>query len=128
MTYSAYVAEVLRAGIESVHPSQRAAARSLGLSAAQTHAPRRPAAGRPAGRSRRLLNDLVSLQKDAGLLSILGIRSTRCGRPRSSQAENFNYTPYVVAGLLFIAFTIPLTRLTDWVMRRNGYLPTGLKV
>ena len=44
------------------------------------------------------------------------------------QAEYFDYTPYVVAGLLFVAFTVPLTRLTDWVMRRGGYLPTGLKV
>jgi polar amino acid transport system permease protein len=74
-----------------------------------------------------LLNDLVSLQKDAGLLSILGALDA-LRQAQVVEAENFNFTPYVVAGLLFIAFTIPLTRLTDWVMRRNGYLPTGLKI
>jgi polar amino acid transport system permease protein len=126
MTYSAYVAEVLRAGIESVHPSQRAAARSLGLSSAQTLR----YVVLPQGIRRvvpPLLNDLVSLQKDAGLLSILGALDA-LRQAQVVEAENFNYTPYVVAGLLFIAFTIPLTRLTDWVMRRSGYLPTGLKV
>jgi polar amino acid transport system permease protein len=126
LTYSAYVAEVLRAGIESVHPSQRAAARSLGLSSTQTlrHVVL------PQGVRRvvpPLLNDLVSLQKDAGLLSILGALDA-LRQAQVVEAENFNFTPYVVAGLLFIAFTIPLTRLTDWVMRRNGYLPTGLKI
>jgi len=126
LTYSAYVAEVLRAGIESVHPSQRAAARSLGLSGFQTlrHVVL------PQGVRRvvpPLLNDLVSLQKDAGLLSILGALDA-LRQAQIVEAENFNFTPYVVAGLLFIAFTIPLTRFTDWVMRRNGYLPTGLKV
>jgi polar amino acid transport system permease protein len=127
LTYSAYVAEVLRAGIESVHPSQRAAARSLGLSATQTmrHVVL------PQGIRRvvpALLNDLVSLQKDAGLISILGIPIDALRSAQIVQSEYFNYTPYVVAGLLFIAFTIPLTRFTDWIMRRNGYLPTGLKV
>jgi polar amino acid transport system permease protein len=127
MTYSAYVAEVLRAGIESVHPSQRAAARSLGLSAGQTMR----FVVLPQGVRRvipPLLNDLVSLQKDAGLISILGIPIDALRSAQIVQADYFNYTPYVVAGLLFIAFTIPLTRFTDWVMRRNGYLPTGLKV
>ncbi|HYY12755.1 MAG TPA: amino acid ABC transporter permease, partial [Kineosporiaceae bacterium] len=126
LTYSAYVAEVLRAGIESVHPSQRAAARSLGLSTAQTmrHVVL------PQGVRRvvpPLLNDLVSLQKDAGLLSVLGpLDALR--QAQVVQADYANFTPYVVAGLLFIAFTIPLTRLTDWVMRRNGFLPSGLKI
>jgi polar amino acid transport system permease protein len=127
LTYSAYVAEVLRAGIESVHPSQRAAARSLGLSATQTmrHVvlPQGIRRVTPA-----LLNDLVSLQKDAGLISILGIPIDALRSAQIVQAQYFNYTPYVVAGLLFIAFTIPLTRFTDWIMRRHGYLPTGLKV
>jgi polar amino acid transport system permease protein len=126
MTYSAYVAEVLRAGIESVHPSQRAAARSLGLSSTQTlrHVVL------PQGVRRvvpPLLNDVVSLQKDAGLLSILGALDA-LRQAQIVEAQNFNYTPYVVAGLLFILFTIPLTRLTDYVMRRSGYLPTGQKV
>jgi polar amino acid transport system permease protein len=127
LTYSAYVAEVLRAGIESVHPSQRAAARSLGLTGAQTlrHVVL------PQGVRRvvpPLLNDLVSLQKDAGLISILGIPLDALRNAQIVQAEYFDYTPYVVAGLLFVLFTVPLTRLADWAMRRSGYLPTGLKV
>ena len=102
LTYSAYVAEVLRAGIESVHPSQRAAARSLGLSGAQTlrHVVL------PQGVRRvvpPLLNDLVSLQKDAGLISILGIPLDALRNAQIVQAEYFDYTPYVVAGLLFVA-------------------------
>jgi polar amino acid transport system permease protein len=127
LTYSAYVAEVLRAGIESVHPSQRAAARSLGLSGAQTLR----YVVLPQGIRRvvpPLLNDLVSLQKDAGLISVLGIPIDALRSAQIVQADYFNYTPYVVAGLLFVVFTVPLTRLTDWVMRRSGYLPTGLKV
>jgi polar amino acid transport system permease protein len=119
LTYSAYVAEVFRAGIESVHPSQRAAARSLGLSYAQSmrfvvlpQAVRRVVPP--------LLNDLVSLQKDSGLIAVLGVIDAI----RSAQiatATDFNFTPYVVAGLLFVALTIPLTRITDWVARRQGW-------
>ncbi|WP_375425847.1 amino acid ABC transporter permease [uncultured Friedmanniella sp.] len=119
LTYSAYVAEVFRAGIESVHPSQRAAARSLGLSYAQSmrfvvlpQAVRRVVPP--------LLNDLVSLQKDSGLIAVLGVVDAI----RSAQIEtatDFNFTPYVVAGLLFVALTIPLTRFTDWVARRQGW-------
>jgi polar amino acid transport system permease protein len=119
LTYSAYVAEVFRAGIESVHPSQRAAARSLGLSYAQSmrfvvlpQAVRRVVPP--------LLNDLVSLQKDSGLVAVLGVVDAI----RSAQIEtatDFNFTPYVVAGLLFVLLTIPLTRLTDWVARRQGW-------
>jgi polar amino acid transport system permease protein len=119
LTYSAYVAEVFRAGIESVHPSQRAAARSLGLSYAQSmrfvvlpQAVRRVVPP--------LLNDLVSLQKDSGLIAVLGVIDAI----RSAQiatATDFNFTPYVVAGLLFVALTIPLTRFTDWIARRQGW-------
>ena len=119
LTYSAYVAEVFRAGIESVHPSQRAAARSLGLSYAQSmrfvvlpQAVRRVVPP--------LLNDLVSLQKDSGLIAVLGVVDAI----RSAQiatATDFNFTPYVVAGLLFVALTIPLTRVTDWIARRQGW-------
>jgi polar amino acid transport system permease protein len=120
LTYTAYVAEVFRAGIESVHPSQWAAARSLGLSYPQTlrfvvlpQAVRRVV---PA-----LLNDLVSLQKDSGLIAVLGVIDAI----RAAQIEtatDFNFTPYVVAGALFVALTIPLARLTDWVARRQGWL------
>lgn len=121
LTYSAYVAEVFRAGIESVHPSQRAAARSLGLSSGQAmrfvvlpQAVRRVVPP--------LLNDLVSLQKDAGLISVLGALDAL----RYAQIETANsasFTPYVVAGGLFVLLTIPLTRLTDAVSRRYGYMP-----
>jgi polar amino acid transport system permease protein len=123
LSYSAYVAEVLRAGIESVHPSQRAAARSLGLSAGQTlrHVVL------PQGVRRvvpALLNDFVSLQKDSGLVSIIGAADA-IANAGIYTARTFNFTSYVVAGALFVALTIPMTRLTDWVSRRYGYLPTG---
>ena len=124
LTYSAYCAEVFRAGIESVHPSQRAAARSLGLSAGQTtryvvlpQAVRRVVPP--------LLNDVVSLTKDSGLISILGAAIDSVRAAQIATAETYNFTPYVVAGLLFLALTIPLTRLTDAVSRRYGYLPGG---
>jgi polar amino acid transport system permease protein len=119
LTYTAYVAEVFRSGIESIHPSQRAAARSLGLTYAQSlrfvvlpQAVRRVLPP--------LLNDLVSLQKDSGLIAVLGVIDAI----RSAQIEtaiDFNFTPYVVAGVLFVALTIPLTRMTDWVARRQGW-------
>ncbi|WP_199422644.1 amino acid ABC transporter permease [Actinotalea solisilvae] len=120
LTYSAYVAEVFRAGIESVHPSQVAAARSLGLSRAQTmrtvvlpQAVRRVV---PA-----LLNDLVALQKDSGLISILGaIDAVRAAQIQTS--VNANFTPYVVAGFLFVLLTVPLTRFTEALSRRSGWL------
>jgi polar amino acid transport system permease protein len=116
LTYSAYVAEVFRAGIETVHPSQRAAARSLGLTGAQAmryvilpQAVRRVVPP--------LLNDLVSLQKDTGLVSIAGAVDAVYAA-QIITAQSFNYTPYVVAGLVFVALTIPMTRLTDWVSAR----------
>jgi polar amino acid transport system permease protein len=123
LTYSSYVAEVFRAGIESVHPSQRAAARSLGLTYRQTlrfvvlpQAVRRVLPP--------LLNDFVSLQKDSGLIAVLGvIDAIRAAQLET--AEDFNFTPYVVAGLLFVALTIPLTRLTDYVARRQGWYGGG---
>ncbi|MEU5771056.1 amino acid ABC transporter permease [Streptomyces asoensis] len=116
LTYSAYVAEVFRAGIESVHPSQRAAARSLGLSNRQAlrfvvlpQAVRRQVPP--------LLNDLVSLQKDTGLVSIGGaIDAVRAAD--IIVGRSLNYTPYIVAGLVFVALTIPMTRFTDWVTAR----------
>ncbi|MEE1801003.1 amino acid ABC transporter permease [Streptomyces sp. JV176] len=116
LTYSAYVAEVFRAGIESVHPSQRAAARSLGLSSSRTlryvvlpQAVRRVVPP--------LLNDLVSLQKDTGLVSIAGAVDAVYAA-QIIAGKYFNYTPYVVAGLVFVALTIPMTRFTDWVTAR----------
>ncbi len=123
LSYTAYVAEVFRAGIESIHPSQRAAARSLGLSYAQTlrHVVVPQAIRRV---QPPLLNDLVSLQKDSGLISILGVVDA----VRAAQIEtaaDFNYTPYVVAGVLFILLTVPMARFTDWVARRQGFQGAG---
>ncbi|MEU2619135.1 amino acid ABC transporter permease [Streptomyces sp. NPDC007157] len=116
LTYSAYVAEVFRAGIESVHPSQRAAARSLGLSNRQAlrHVILPQAVRRQVP---PLLNDLVSLQKDTGLVSIGGaIDAVRAAD--IIVGRSLNYTPYIVAGLVFVALTIPMTRFTDWVTAR----------
>jgi polar amino acid transport system permease protein len=116
LTYSAYVAEVFRAGIESVHPSQRAAARSLGLTAAQTL--RRVVLPQAVRRVvPPLLNDLVSLQKDTGLVSIVGVVDAVYAA-QIFTGRTFNYTSYLVAAALFIALTIPMTRLTDWITYR----------
>lgn len=117
LSYSAYVAEVYRAGIESVHPSQVAAARSLGLSRLQSlrfvvlpQAVRRIIPP--------LLNDFVSLQKDTALLAVLGIvEAARAAQIYS--AYRFNYSSFVVAAFLFILMTIPLARLTDWLIERD---------
>ncbi len=114
LTYTGYVAEVIRSGILSVHPSQRAAARSLGLSNAQTmrHVVL------PQGIRRvmpPLLNDFVSLLKDVGLVSILGVTEA-IQQAQIETNKSFNYTPYVVAALLFLIVTIPLTRFTDRVL------------
>jgi polar amino acid transport system permease protein len=123
LTYSSYVAEVFRAGIESVHPSQQAAARGLGLSYPQTmryvvvpQAVRRVIPP--------LLNDMVSLQKDSGLISILGVIDA-IRAAQIAQAEYASFTPYVVAGVCFVLLTIPLTRLTDRVARKQGWQGAG---
>ncbi|CAB4845980.1 unannotated protein [freshwater metagenome] len=118
ISYSAYVAEVFRAGIDSVHPSQRAAARSLGLSSVQTtryvvlpQAVRRVVPP--------LLNDFISLQKDTALVSVIGpIEALRQAQIDSS--FTFNFTPYVVAAVLFIALTVPMTRCADWLNARSA--------
>jgi polar amino acid transport system permease protein len=118
LTYGAYVAEVLRAGIQSVHPSQRAAARSLGLTQNQTLRlvllPQGVRAVLPA-----LLNDFVALQKDVGLVSIVGVIDA----VRQAQIDNqisFNYTPYVIAAGLFIALAVPCARFADHVAARTN--------
>lgn len=116
LTYSAYVSEVLRAGIDSVHPSQRLAARSLGLSHAQSMRivliPQAIRRVTPA-----LMNDFVSMQKDVGLISVLGaVDAVRAAQ--IIKAQSFNFTPYVVAGLLFVLLAIPTIRFTDWYTAR----------
>ena len=116
LTYSAYVAEVLRAGIEAVHPSQRQAARSLGLSYNQTlRVVVLPQAVRKV--TPALMNDFVSMQKDVGLISVLGaVDAVRAAQ--IEVAQTFNFTPYVVAGLLFVLLSWPTIRLTDWFAAR----------
>jgi len=116
VTYGAYLAEVFRAGIESVHPSQRAAARSLGLTYAQTmrHVVLPQAVRRVAP---PILNDLVALMKDVGLISLAGpIDAIRAAQIIT--AETYNFTPYVVAGTLFVLLAAPLIAVTDWVTLR----------
>jgi polar amino acid transport system permease protein len=117
LVYSAYVAEVYRAGIESVHPSQEAAARSLGLSRGQTlrfvvvpQAVRRVIPP--------LLNDFIWLQKDTALVSVLGSVDA-LQQANINSAADFNYTPYVVAAFFFVLLTIPLARFTDWLTERE---------
>lgn len=117
VSYSAYVSEVYRAGIESVHPSQRAAARSLGLSGFQTmrHVVLPQAIRRVLP---PLLNDFVSLQKDTALVAVLGpIEALRAAQ--IYQSQDFNSTATVGAAVLFIAVTVPLARLTDWLIARE---------
>ena len=123
LSYSAYVAEVVRAGIESVHPSQRLAGRALGLSYSQNlRFVVLPQAWRRV--LPPLMNDLVSLQKDSGLIAVVGVVDAI----RAAQIEtslDFNYTPYVVAGVLFVCLTIPMARLTDWFARKQGFHGAG---
>lgn len=112
MSYSAYIAEVLRAGFQDVHPSQRASARSLGLTSGQTmrlviipQALRKIA---PA-----LMNDFISMQKDVGLISTLGaVDAVRAAQ--IMVAKTYNFTPYVVASVLFILLSVPFILLNDW--------------
>lgn len=116
LVYSAYVAEVFRAGIESVHPSQLAAAKSLGLNYRRTMRlvvlPQAVRRVTPA-----LLNDFVALQKDCGLISVLGaVDAVRAAQIQV--ATSYNFTPYVIAGLLFVALAVPSARLADWASRR----------
>jgi polar amino acid transport system permease protein len=123
LVYSAYVAEVFRAGIESVHPSQRAAARSLGL----THRQSMRLVVLPQAVRRvlpPLLNDFVALQKDVGLISVLGaVDAIRAAQ--IEVARTFNFTPYVVAALLFVLLAIPTGRVADALAaraaRRQGW-------
>jgi polar amino acid transport system permease protein len=117
LVYTAYVAEVLRAGIEAIHPSQRMAARSLGFSYQRTMGtiilPQAVRKVTPA-----LMNDFVAMQKDVGLISIIGgvdaVRSAGI-----VNAINFNYTPYICAGVLFILLATPFIHLTDWYSRKR---------
>jgi polar amino acid transport system permease protein len=117
LVYTAYVSEVYRAGIESVHPSQEAAARSLGLTRGQAlrfvivpQAVRRVIPP--------LLNDFIGLQKDTALVGFLGAVEA-FNQSQIDASATFNYTPYLAAALLFVAITIPLARFTDWLVLRD---------
>ena len=116
LSYGAYVAEVFRAGIESVHPSQRASATALGLSSGQALryvvVPQAVRRVMPP-----LLNDFVSLQKDTALVAAVGLFDA-LGTASDTANYTFNFTPYVVAAALFVALTVPLARFTDWLGRR----------
>ena len=116
LSYGAYVAEVFRAGIESIHPSQLASAETLGLSRAQAmrHVVVPQAVRRVVP---PLLNDFVSLQKDTALVSSIALFDATFAA-REYANYNFNYTPLVVVACFFIAMTVPLARLTDWLQRR----------
>lgn len=114
--YAAYVSEVLRAGVNDVHPSQRASARSIGLSASQTTwlvvIPQAIRKVTPA-----LMNDFISMQKDVGLISVLGaVDAVRAAQ--ISVASTYNFTPYVVASLMFILMSVPFILFSDWYSER----------
>ncbi|MFD5766934.1 amino acid ABC transporter permease [Streptomyces sp. NPDC127049] len=116
LSYTAYVAEVFRAGLNSVHPAQRNAARALGLNERQTL---RHVVLPQAVRNvlPPLLNDFIALQKDTALVAVLGpLEALRAAQIKADY--DFNYTPYLGAALLFIAVTIPLTRYADRLQRR----------
>lgn len=117
LLYSAYVSEVYRAGIESIHPSQEAAARSLGLSRAQAlryvilpQAVRRVIPP--------LLNDFIGLQKDTVLVTFIGVVDI-FRTAQIKQAATFNFTPYLAVALVFVVVTFPLARVVDWLVARD---------
>jgi polar amino acid transport system permease protein len=117
LVYSAYVAEVYRAGIQSVHPSQVASARSLGLSRVKTlrfvvlpQAVRRVIPP--------LLNDFIGLQKDTALIAFLGyVEALR--QAAIIQSATFDFTPYVALALIYVVITIPQARFVDWLIARD---------
>ena len=117
LIYSAYVSEVYRSGIESVHPSQDAAARSLGLTRFQSlryvvlpQAVRRVVPP--------LLNDFIGLQKDTVLIAFIGVVEI-FRTAQIKQMGTFNFTPYVAVALVFIVVTFPLARVVDWLIARD---------
>ena len=117
LVYSAYVAEVYRAGIESIHPSQIAAARSLGLTRGQAlrHVVIPQAVRRVIP---PLLNDFIGLQKDSALIAFLGYTEALL-RAQIIQAQDFNFTPYVALAVIYVAITIPQARFVDWLIARE---------
>ncbi len=128
LVWSAYVAEVYRSGIDSIHPSQEAAARSLGLSrfGALRYVVLPQAVRRVIP---PLLNDFIGLQKDSALLSLLGIVEA-FRRSQIAASAAFDFTPYLITALFFLVLTVPLARLTDWLVerdRRKRYAQVGAR-
>ncbi|MBA3851426.1 MAG: amino acid ABC transporter permease [Chloroflexi bacterium] len=119
LVWSAYVAEVYRSGIDSIHPSQEAAARSLGLSrfGALRYVVLPQAVRRVIP---PLLNDFIGLQKDSALLSLLGIVEA-FRRSQIAASAAFDFTPYLITALFFLVLTVPLARLTDWLVERDRH-------
>jgi polar amino acid transport system permease protein len=118
LSYAAYVAEVYRAGIESIHPGQRAAALAVGLTERQAlrHVVLPQAVRRVVP---PLLNDFISLQKDVALVSILGpLEAFRVAQIEAS--SNFNYTPLLAAAVLYLCVTVPLARWLDRMQARRA--------
>jgi polar amino acid transport system permease protein len=115
--YSAYVAEVYRAGIQSIHPSQVASARALGLTRGKTmrfvvvpQAVRRVIPP--------LLNDFIGLQKDSALIAVIGYTEA-LKEAQILSAATFDFTPYVALALVYIVITIPEARFVDWLVARD---------
>jgi len=118
LVYTAYVSEVYRAGIESIHPSQVSAARSLGLTRGQSmryvvvpQAVRRVIPP--------LLNDFIGLQKDTALVASLGSVVEGLRQAQIVQARYFDFTPFVALALIYLVITVPLTRVVDWQVARE---------
>lgn len=113
LSYGAYVAEVYRAGLRSIHPGQREAGLSVGLTEQQAmrHVVL-PQAVRRVGPP--LLNDFIALQKDVALISILGVAGEAFRVAQIEAQSTFNYTPLLAAALLYLCITIPMARLLDW--------------
>ncbi len=124
LCYTAYVAEVYRAGLDSVHPSQRAAALAVGLS--ETQAMRHVIVPQAVRRVvPPLLNDFISLQKDVALVAILGPQEA-FRVAQISAASDFNFTPFLAAAMLYLMVTVPLARIVDRqqakARRRQGHV------
>jgi polar amino acid transport system permease protein len=117
LVYTAYVTEVYRAGIESVHPSQRMAARSLGLTYAQTlrHVVLPQAIRRVIP---PLLNDFIGLQKDTAIITVIGVTDATAQAGFYS-SDYFNYAGYTVAAVFFVVLTIPFARFTDHIIKER---------
>jgi polar amino acid transport system permease protein len=117
LSYGGYVAEVYRAGIDSIHPSQKAAGLAVGLTPNQTmrHVVLPQAVRRVAP---PLLNDFISLTKDVALVATLGpLEAFR--QAQIAAASDFNYTPLIAAALLYLCVTIPLARIVERMQRRE---------